>query len=69
MVEKSRRKILGVTGAYGQVSNRDYAPLFTNFSQLSAVVDNNGVTHVAVNGYGNGVLPGSTDTTDVFPVL
>ena len=62
-------KILGVTGAYGQVVNRNYAPLFTNFSQLSAVVDNNGITHVAVNGYGFGVLPGSTDTTFVFPVL
>jgi hypothetical protein len=62
-------RILGISGAYGQVANRNYAPLFTNFSQLSAVVDNNGITHVAVNGYGNGVLPGSTDTTEVFPVL
>jgi hypothetical protein len=62
-------KILGVTGSYGQVSNRNYAPLFTNFSQLSAAVDNNGVTHVVVNGYGEGVLSGTSDTTDVFPVL
>ena len=54
---------------YGQISNRDYAPYFTNFGQLSSAVDNDGKTHVVINGYGKGVLEGSTDTTSVFPVL
>ena len=62
-------QILGIDGVYGQVANRNYAPLFQNFAQLSYEVDNEGKTHVVINGYGKGVLEGSTDTTDVFPVL
>ncbi|MBS4036434.1 MAG: T9SS type A sorting domain-containing protein [Ignavibacterium sp.] len=62
-------QILGIDGVYGQVSNRNYAPFFENFSQMSYEVDNDGKTHVVINGYGKGVLEGSTDTTDVFPVL
>jgi hypothetical protein len=62
-------QILGIDGVYGQVSNRNYAPLFENFSQMSYEVDNDGKTHVVINGYGKGILEGSTDTTDVFPVL
>ena len=62
-------KIIGVDGVYGQVVNRNYAPLFENFGQLNFEVDDNGVTHVVINGYGEGVLQGSSDTTDVFPVL
>jgi len=54
---------------YGQIVNRDYAPYFTNFAQCNSVVDDNGVTHVVFNGYGQGILPGVTDTTEVFPVL
>jgi hypothetical protein len=59
----------GSNPEYGQISNRDYAPYFTNFAQCNSVVDDNGVTHVVFNGYGQGILPGATDTTDVFPVL
>ncbi len=62
-------KIIGVDGVYGQVVNRNYAPLFENFGQLNFEVDDNGVTHVVINGYGEGVLQGSIDTTEVFPVL
>ena len=54
---------------YGQISNRDYAPYFTNFAQCNSIVDDDGVTHVVFNGYGQGILPGATDTTEVFPVL
>jgi hypothetical protein len=59
----------GSNPEYGQISNRDYAPYFTNFGQCNSVVDDNGVTHVVFNGYGEGILPGATDTTEVFPVL
>jgi len=59
----------GSNPEYGQISNRDYAPYFTNFGQCNSVVDDNGVTHVVFNGYGQGILPGAADTTDVFPVL
>ena len=59
----------GSHSMYGQISNRDYAPYFTNFGQFSHLVDNDGKTHVVINGYGQGVLEGSTDTTSVFPVL
>ena len=62
-------KTIGIDGVYGQVVNRNYAPLFENFGQLSFEVDTLGVTHVVMNGFGNGVLPGSADTTEVFPVL
>lgn len=59
----------GSNPEYGQISNRNYAPYFTNFGQCNAIVDDNGVTHVVFNGYGEGILPGATDTTEVFPVL
>ena len=59
----------GSNPEYGQISNRDYAPYFTNFAQCNSVVDDNGVTHIVFNGYGQGILPGSTDTTEVFPIL
>ena len=59
----------GTNPVYGQVANRDYAPYFDNFAQLEAAVSNDHVTHVVINGYGEGVLPGGTDTTNVFPVL
>jgi len=59
----------GANPEYGQVINRTYAPYFENFSQLNANVSNDGVTHIVVNGYGEGVLEGATDTTNVFCVL
>jgi hypothetical protein len=59
----------GTNPEYGQVINRDYAPYFTNFSQVNYNVSNDGVTHLVCNGYGEGVLPGATDTTNVFPIL
>ena len=58
----------GENPLYGQIINRDYAPYFCNFSQLSAEVDNNGTTHVIINGYGEyTIAPDSTDY--VYPVL
>jgi len=59
----------GTTPIYGQVVNRNYAPYFTNFGQLNVNVDNTGVTHLVMNGYGEGTLQGSTDTTNVFATL
>lgn len=48
-------QIIGVDAALGQVSNRpDYKPYFENFGQITLVVDNMGVIHVAANGYGEG---------------
>ena len=40
------------TFEYGQVENRDYAPYFTNFSQVNLTIDPTGVSHVLCNGYG-----------------
>jgi hypothetical protein len=59
----------GTHPEYGQIINRDYAPYFTNFSQINYNVSNDGVTHLVCNGYGEGVLPGMTDTVNVFPIL
>jgi len=59
----------GINPEYGQIINRDYAPYFTNFAQINYNVSNDGVTHVVANGYGQGVLPGTSDTVNVFPIL
>jgi len=59
----------GANPEYGQIINRNYAAYFTNFAQVNANVSNDGVTHIVCNGYGEGVLQGATDTTNVFPVL
>ena len=59
----------GANPEYGQIINRDYAPYFSNFAQINYNVSNDGVTHVVANGYGQGVLPGTTDTVNVFPIL
>lgn len=59
----------GTNPEYGQIINRTYAAYFTNFAQLNANISNDGVTHIVCNGYGEGVLQGATDTTNVFPVL
>jgi len=59
----------GSNPEYGQIANRDYAPYFTNFAQGNSVVDMFGFTHVAFNGYGEGILPGKTETTNVFPIV
>lgn len=58
------------TGMEGvtSVANRDgYLPLFENFGQINGAVDNNGVMHVTINGYGYWTR--STDTTFAFPAL
>ena len=62
-------KIIGVKSVYGQIINRNYKSYFNNFPQIAYQIDNNGVVHLAANGYGEGILPGSTDTTEVFPLL
>ena len=53
---------------YGQVSNvNNYAPYFTNFAQVNCSVANDGITHVAANGYGERVV--GQDTLNYFPML
>jgi hypothetical protein len=59
----------GTNPEYGQVANRDYAPYFQNFGQSSLNIDDNGVTHITANGYGEGVYPGYADTVNTFPML
>jgi len=59
----------GTNPEYGQVTNRNYAPYFDNFAQLNANVSNDGTTHIVMNGYGEGTLPGTTDTVNTFPIL
>ena len=59
----------GTNPEYGQVVNRNYAPYFSNFGQLRGNISNDGVMHVVINGYGEGVLEGEVDTTNVFPIL
>ncbi len=65
--------IIGVGSAdfpeYGQVVNRDYAPYFNNFDQVGYDIDPTGVTHVMVNGYGEGLYMGGADTVNVYPML
>jgi|GEM_PF-2780594 len=62
-------KIIGVGRGshpvYGQIVNRDYAPYFNNFGQMNSIVSDDGVTHIVINGYGEGVLNGQTDTTNI----
>ena len=59
----------GIFPEYGQVFNRDYAPYFTNFGQVGYNIDATGVTHVMVNGYGEGFYMGGVDPVSVFPML
>jgi hypothetical protein len=59
---------IGEDGVYGQVANGNYAPYFENFGQLNANIDENGVTHVVMNGYGEGVNTAG-DTVNAFPLV
>jgi hypothetical protein len=59
---------IGADGDYGQVANGNYAPYFENFGQLNANIDENGVTHVVMNGYGEGVNTAG-DTVNAFPLV
>ena len=54
---------------YGQISNRDYAPYFCNFEQVSMIIDQTGVSHLLANGYGEGLYMGGTDTVNTYPML
>ncbi len=44
-----------------------YYPIFENFGQINGTVDNNGVMHITVNGYG--FWDNGTDTTFAYPAL
>ncbi|MBS4036014.1 MAG: T9SS type A sorting domain-containing protein [Ignavibacterium sp.] len=59
---------IGEDGVYGQVANGNYAPFFENFGQVNANIDENGVTHVVMNGYGEGINTAG-DTVVAFPLL
>ena len=62
-------KIIGVKSINDQIINRNYRIFFNNFPQIAYEIDNNGIIHVTTNGYGEGTLPGSNDTTEVFPLI
>ncbi|HSL87872.1 MAG TPA: T9SS type A sorting domain-containing protein [Ignavibacteriaceae bacterium] len=56
-------------GVYGQVANNpNLAPYFENFGQLNANISENGVTHVVMNGYGEGINTAG-DTVNAFPLV
>lgn len=59
---------IGEDGVYGQVANGNYAPFFENFGQINANIDENGVTHVVMNGYGEGINTAG-DTVNAFPLV
>ncbi len=61
--------VIGLDGYLDVVANNpDLAPYFENFAQLNANVDENGVTHIVINGYGAGVNS-NRDTVNAFPIL
>ena len=59
----------GLHPQYGQIVNRDYAPYFENFAQVSLTVDDLGISHITANGYGEGLYMGGPDTVNVYPML
>ncbi len=62
-------KVLGLDGYLNVVANNpNLAPYFENFGQLNANIDEEGVIHVVVNGYGAGVNA-NRDTVNAFPIL
>lgn len=59
---------LGADGDFGQVANGNYAPFFENFGQINANIDETGVTHIVMNGYGLGINAAG-DTVNAFPLI
>lgn len=59
---------LGEDGQYGLVANGNFAPYWENFGQLNANIDDEGTTHIVINGYGEGVNSAG-DTVNAFPLL
>ena len=61
--------VIGKDGYFGSISNKpNLAPFFENFGQLNANVDENGITHLVMNGYGAGINSVG-DTVEAFPIL
>lgn len=61
--------VIGLDGVYGQVANNaGLAPYFENFGQLNANITDDGVTHLVMNGYGEGVNTAG-DTVNAFPLV
>ena len=55
---------------WGWVGNRlTYAPWPNNFDQVGYNIDATGVTHVMLNGYGEGLYMGGMDTVNIYPML
>lgn len=59
---------IGLDGYFSVANNVNLAPFFENFGQLNANVDDSGVVHIAINGYGAGVNA-NRDTVNAFPLL
>ncbi|NWF90895.1 MAG: T9SS type A sorting domain-containing protein [Ignavibacteriaceae bacterium] len=60
-------ELLGRDGLTPVFNRTGYLPIFENFGQVNFVVDDNGVVHVGVNGYGYRIT--ATDTSFGFPAL
>ncbi|MBL1212007.1 MAG: T9SS type A sorting domain-containing protein [Ignavibacteriae bacterium] len=58
-------EMIGEEGYTPVVNRTGYFPLFENFGQVNGGVDDNGVMHVTMNGYG--YWDNGTDTTFAFP--
>jgi len=61
-------KVIGLDGYFSVANNQNLAPFFENFGQLNANVAEDGVIHMAINGYGAGVNA-NRDTVNAFPLL
>jgi hypothetical protein len=60
-------ELMGREGLTPVANRTGYLPLFENFGQVNFVVDNSGVVHVGLNGYGYRIT--ATDTSFSFPAI
>ena len=60
-------ELMGRDGLTSVFNRTGYLPMFENFGQLNFAVDNNGVVHVGMNGYGARIT--ATDTVNAYPAL
>lgn len=59
--------LIGRDGISSVFNRTGYLPIFENFGQVNFVVDNSGVVHVGINGYGYRIT--ATDTSFGYPAL
>ncbi len=60
-------ELMGRDGITPVANRPGYLPIFENFGQVNFQVDNNGVVHVGMNGYGYRIT--ATDTSFGFPAI